>query len=133
MGLTGYMGIVIAILTVAALGLGKLLLNAHEEMGAYKLAEEKNALELQRAVDKNTALKELREIDQGRILLLAEQNNALAAERDATALRMDKWRSTLDQRTLAKPEVTRRAARKSLRLDQCRIWRDTGGVGDCPK
>jgi len=133
MGLSGYMAIAIAVLLAALAGSGWLLKIAHQEIGAFKVTQEANKRELQKAVDKVAAIKALREIDQARILLLNEQTNALVAEREATALKMDKWRSTLDKRTLAKPEVTRRAARASLRRDQCRLWRDTGGMGPCPK
>lgn len=133
MGLSGYMGIVIAVLLVAALGLGKLLLTAHEEIGAFEIAQEANKRELQKATEKVAEIKALRAQDQVNILSLADDARKLMAERDAIALRMDKWRSTLDARTLAKPEVTRRAARRSLRVAQCALWRDTGGVGDCPK
>jgi hypothetical protein len=133
MGLTGYMMIAIAVLLAALAGSGWLLKNAHQEIGAFKVTQEANARELQKAVDKVATLRRLREVDQQRILLLNEQTTALVAEREAIALKMDKWRSTLDKRTLAKPEVTRRAARASLRRDQCRIWRDTGGEGACPK
>jgi len=133
MGIMGYMGIVIAVLLGALALSGWLLKQSYEANGAYKVAAEANARELQKAVDKVATLRRLREVDQQRILLLNEQTIALAAEREAIALKMDKWRSTLDDRTLAKPEVTRRAARASLRRDQCRIWRDTGGKGTCPK
>lgn len=133
MGLSGYMAIAIAILLGALAVSGWLLKQSYEEIGAFKVTQEANERALQRSVEKLIAIKALRELDQKRILLLNEQTNALAAERDAIALKMDKWRSTLDKRTLAKPEVTRRAARASLRRDQCRIWRDTGGVGDCPR
>jgi hypothetical protein len=133
MGISGYLGIVIAVLVLALAGAGWALKGAYKEIGAFELAQEANTRELQKATDKVAEIKALREIDQQRMLLLAETTDALAAERDAIALKMDKWRSTLDARTLAKPEVTRRAARRSLRVAQCKLWRDTGGVGDCPK
>ena len=133
MPLSGYMAIAIGVLLLALAGSGWLLKVSYEEIGAFKVTQEANERELRKAVDKVATLRRLREVDQARILLLNEETNALAAERDAIALKVDKWRSTLDKRTLAKPEVTRRAARASLRRDQCRIWRDTGGVGDCPR
>lgn len=133
MTLSGYMGIGLIVMGIALAGSGLLIKSLYKDIGAFEATQEANKRELQRAVDKVEEIKALRELDQQRILLLNETTNALTAERDAIALRMDKWRSTLDDRTLAKPEVTRRAARASLRRDQCRIWRDTGGKGDCPK
>lgn len=133
MGLSGYMAIVIGVLLLALAGAGWALKVEIGLNGALTAAAEANERELQQAVDKVEEVKALRALDQQRILLLNETTNKLTAERDEIALRMDKWRSTLDKRTLAKPEVSRRAARASLRRDQCRIWRDTGGKGDCPK
>ncbi len=133
MGISGYLGIVIAVLLLALAGASWALKVSYEENGGLKVAAIANAENLQRAVEKLVKAKELREQDQERILLLNTYTTALEAERDAIALKMDKWRSTLDKRTLAKPEVTRRAARASLRRDQCRLWRDTGGMGTCPK
>lgn len=132
MGLSGYMAIGIVVLLAALAGTGYLLKGSYERNGALEQAAKMNALELKRAVDKNTALKELRELDQTRILALSAAEKALEDDLARSELRYDKWRSTLDTRTLAKPEVTRRAARKAIRIRQCKIWRDTGGLGKCP-
>lgn len=133
MGFSGYLGVACAILLALLVGSGALLKNAYETIGAYELAQEKNKAELQEAVDKIEEIKALRREDQARILSLSHSQNILTDELARANLRYDRWRSTLDARTLEKPEVTRRAARKAIRIRQCEIWRDTGGTGDCPR
>jgi chromosome segregation ATPase len=127
------MGLVIGILVLALAGSGYLLKASYERNGALVAAAEANERALEKAHERVEEVKLKYTQAQAQILALSDRVIELNQERDRIALRLEKWRATLDSRTLAKPEVTRRAARKALRLRQCKLWRDTGGIGDCPK
>lgn len=133
MGLSGYMAIVIMVLVAALAGTGMLLKASYKENGALVAAAEINANELQEAVDKVDELRKREAQLQINLLNLGHANSRLQEKSQIAQEKYNKWRSSLDTRTLAKPEVTRRTARRAIRSRQCQLWRDTGGVGDCPK
>lgn len=133
MGLSGYMAIVIAILLAALAGTGALLKASYKANGALEAAAELNVAEMQKATDKVDELRRREATLQTNILSLGHENSILQSEMQVVAEKYNKWRSTLDTRTLANPEATRRAARRAIRVRQCDLWRDTGGVGACPR
>lgn len=133
MPLSGYLGIAILVLLATLAGSGWLLKNSYEANGALVAAQEHNATQLQKATDRVEELIEKQAELQRGILNLGHANAALQQEKDIAIAKYDKWRSSLDQRTLLKPEVTRRAARRAIRVRQCNLWEATGGVGSCPK
>lgn len=133
MGLSGYMAIAIAVLLGALAISGWLLKSSYEKNGALEAAAEHNAEQLGQATAKIDELREREATLQANILDLGHANSQMQQELQQETERYNKWRSTLDTRTLANPEVTRRAARRAIRVRQCDLWRDTGGVGDCPK
>lgn len=133
MGLSGYMMIVIGVLLLALAGTGWALKNQIKLNGALEAAAEHNAEQLGKATAKIDELRKREAELQVNILNLGHANSQLQQEVQQETERYNKWRSTLDTRTLAKPEVTRRAARRAIRVRQCNLWRDTGGVGDCPR
>ena len=122
---------------VALVILGWLYTGALEKIGGLEVAIEANkiqyesALEIQRKTI--STLEAARERDQEMIEAIGEENVRIQAEADATSARLDKMRASIKSRTLRKPEVTRRAARAALSRDACRLWKITGGVGDCPR
>ncbi len=133
MGLSGYMAIAIGVLLLALAGTGYALKESIKANGALEAAAEHNAEQLGKATAKIDELRQREATLQANILNLGHANAAMQQELQEETERYNKWRSTLDTRTLAKPEVTRRAARRAIRVRQCDLWRDTGGVGDCPR
>lgn len=133
MGLSGYMAIVILVLVAALAGVGALYRAEIAANGALIAAAEENAQELQKAADKVDELRQREAQLQTNLLSLGHDNAELQSKMQIATQRYDKWRSTLDKRTLAKPEVTRRAMRRAIRSRHCQLWRDTGGVGACPR
>lgn len=127
------MAVVIMILVAALAGVGMLYKAEIKANGALTAAAEKNAEELQKAADKVDELRRREATLQINILSLGHENAKLQSDMQVVAERYNKWRSTLDTRTLAEPEVTRRTARRAIRVRQCNLWRDTGGMGDCPR
>ncbi len=133
MPLSGYLGIAILVLLVSLAGSGWLLKQSYETNGGLVAAQENNAKQLEKAaVRVEELLQKQNELQLG-LLELGHANSLIQQERDIATSRLDKWRSSLDQRTLLKPEVTRRAARRAIRVRQCKLWETTGGVGPCPK
>lgn len=133
MGLSGYMMIVIGVLLLALAGTGWALKESIKANGALEAAAEHNAEQLGKATAKIDELRKREAQLQINILSLGHDNSQLQQELQLETQRYNKWRNTLDKRTLAKPEVTRRAARRAIRVRQCNLWVDTGGIGDCPR
>lgn len=133
MGLSKYMAIAIAVLLVALAGSSWLLKKSYEENGALRAAADHNVEQLGKATAKIDELRQREVALQADILNLGHANAQLQEKAQVAQQKFNKWRSTLDVRTLAKPEATRRAARRSIRVRQCQLWRDTGGEGKCPK
>lgn len=130
--LTKYLAIALGVAVLAALALGWLLKQSYERNGALEAAAEINIAEVAKAKETIDKLKEEREELQTNVLALGDANSRLLQEKAQAVERYNKWRSTLDNRTLAKPKVTERAARMDIRRRQCELWKRTGGVGKCP-
>ncbi len=135
--LTKYFVIALVVMGIALAGSLYLLKQSYARNGALEATIVSNAAAYKVAIDEaNAAITELRlkrEEDQEMILDQARENTEIRAEFDADRRRLDQWRTTLKDRTLAKPKVTERAARMALRRQACETWHITGGVGECPK
>lgn len=130
--LSKYLIIALVIVGLGAAGLAWLLKASYERNGALEAAAEINIAQVAKAVATIEKLKEQREVLQTNILQLGHDNSQLEQDKERAVERYNKWRSTLDNRTLAKPKVTERAARMDIRRRQCELWKSTGGVGKCP-
>ena len=130
--LSKYLLIALAVAVISAAGLAWLLKQSYERNGALEAAAEINIAQVAKAVATIEKLKEQRETLQTNILQLGHDNSQLEQEKAQAVERYNTWRSTLDNRTLAKPKVTERAARMDIRRRQCELWKRTGGTGKCP-
>lgn len=130
--LSKYLLIALAAAVLAAAGLAWLLKMSYERNGALEAAAKINIAQVAKAVATIDKMKEARQVLQMNVLALGAANSQLEQEKAQAVERYNKWRSTLDNRTLAKPKVTERAARMDIRRRQCALWQRTGGVGKCP-
>lgn len=133
MGLSLYMGIAILLLLGALGGSGILLKNSYEANGALQTAAEVNIAEVAEAKLEIERMLRKRDELQRNILDLGSDNSALEQELAASVARYDRFRKTLNRRTLKKPKVTERAARMDIGRRQCALWKVTGGQGKCPR
>lgn len=135
--MTKYLLIACVILVALLAGSGWLLKNSYEENGQLKTTIEANRIQYEQAIAEANrtidGLRAQRQKDQQQILALGKDNNRIRSQVDKEKARLNKFRSSLEERTLRKPAVTKRAARMALRRQQCETWRITGGTGACPK
>jgi hypothetical protein len=130
--LSKYLIIALVLSLLGAAGLAWALKKSYERNGALEAAAEINIAQVAKAKEAIEKLKEEREVLQTNVLQLGHANSVLEQDKARAIERYNKWRSTLDNRTLAKPKVTERAARMDIRRRQCELWKQTGGVGKCP-
>jgi translation initiation factor 2 gamma subunit (eIF-2gamma) len=126
------LGIMVA-LFLAVLAEGWLLKESYKQNGLLEAANEVNVRKVEEALAEVKKVEDLRREDQAKILALSVATTEMAKQVGEERARLDKHRSTLLDRTLAKPKVTEIAARRAIRAQMCERWRITGGKGECPK
>lgn len=128
---TKYIVAYAVIATAAALLAGWLFIGAREDLAAERIA---------RQADINRLTAEVRGLEgerddltrdiafrQMQIDTLTRENAKIITDRDKELARYDRFRASIARRTLAKPEVTRRAARRDISSRMRRLCTLTGG------
>lgn len=129
--MTKYMIIGLVILGALLAGMTKLYLDKRDDFATAKsqhIADRaKLELSIQGLEQDKVNLKAMMSLNQERLDLLAASTKKEIVELERRNAELDRWRTTLANRTLAKPEVTRRAARRAISRRMQRLCKSTGG------